>query len=54
NDNAVPYAVQDMMIGGSGRKWIVKDIETGHSPQLAKPEELLKILVELVEHFQGM
>lgn len=51
NDAAIPLAVQQMMLDGTGVEWIVRDIESGHSPQLSKPEELAGILVELVKGF---
>ena len=47
-----PYDIQNMMIQGTGQEWITKDIETGHSPQLAAPERLSAIIMELAEHFQ--
>ena len=37
--------VQQMMIDGTGVEWILKDIESSHSPQLSKAEELAGLLV---------
>ena len=54
NDQAVPYEVQNMMIRGTEQEWIMKDIETGHSPQLVAPEKLSAIIPALPEHFQGI
>jgi hypothetical protein len=43
-----------MMLDGTGVEWIVKDIESGHSPQLSQPEKLISILVELAKAFQEL
>jgi hypothetical protein len=54
NDQAVPYQAQDMMLQASGQEWITREIETSHSPQLAAPEKLAEILVELAKIFEGL
>ena len=54
NDQAVPFPVQNMMLEGTGQAWIIKDIETGHSPQFAAPERLSNIILELAKHFETM
>lgn len=46
-DQAVPYEVQNMILQGTGQEWITRDIDTGHSAQLAAPEELSKMIIEL-------
>ncbi len=52
NDTALPLFVQQMMIDNAkGADWTVKDIESDHSPQLSKPEELSKLLVDLGKGF---
>lgn len=51
NDAAIPLQVQQMMIDGTGVEWIVKDIESGHSPQISQPEKLAEILLELGKSF---
>ena len=43
-----------MMLEGTGQVWITRDIETGHSPQLAAPEQLCRIILELAKQFQAM
>ena len=43
-----------MILEATGQDWIIRDIETGHSPQLAAPETLCSIIVELAEHFEAM
>ena len=53
NDAAIPLAVQQMMLDGTGIKWIVKDIESGHSPQVSQPESLAKIVVDLAKSFES-
>ncbi|KAH7348266.1 hypothetical protein BKA66DRAFT_601315 [Pyrenochaeta sp. MPI-SDFR-AT-0127] len=53
NDTGLPLFVQQMMIDNAkGADWIVKDIESDHSPQLSKPEEFSKLLVDLVKKFE--
>ncbi|MCJ1319238.1 hypothetical protein MMC15_004573 [Xylographa vitiligo] len=54
HDRAVPYEVQNMIIQATGQEWITKDIETGHCPQLAAPEKLSSIILELAKHFEAM
>lgn len=53
-DACFPLQVQQMMIDGTDTEWIVKDIESAHSAQLAQPEKLLAILVELAEIFEKL
>jgi hypothetical protein len=54
-DTAPPYFVQQMMIDSAkGPDWIVRDIESDHSPQLSQPEKLCEILVGLVEGFEQL
>jgi hypothetical protein len=43
-----------MMLQATGQDWIIKDIETGHSPQLAAPEKLVDILLELAKKFEEL
>jgi hypothetical protein len=53
NDTGLPLFVQQMMIdNASGVDWIVKDIESDHSPQLSKPEKLTEMLLELAKKFE--
>lgn len=53
NDTAVPVFVQQMMIDNAkGAEWVVKDIESDHSPQLSKPDELCEILLEFARRFE--
>ncbi|KAL8798185.1 MAG: hypothetical protein Q9182_006877 [Xanthomendoza sp. 2 TL-2023] len=54
NDRAIPYEVQNMMLEGSGQEWITRDIETGHSAQLAAPETLKNIIIEVSKQFEAM
>lgn len=54
NDRALPVEAQNMMLEATGQDWVIRDIETGHSPQLAAPEKLCGIIVELAEHFEAM
>jgi len=43
-----------MMLAGTEQEWIIKDIETGHSPQIVAPEKLCSILIELAKQFEAM
>ena len=53
-DQAIPLEVQDMILQGTGQEWITRDIDTGHSPQLAAPEKLSSIILELAEYFEAL
>lgn len=50
-DAAIPLIAQNGLLQGSGVKWIVKDIQSSHSPFLSRPKELCAIIVELTEKF---
>ena len=54
NGRAIPYEVQNMMLEeATGQAWIIEDIETGYSPQLAAPERLCGIILDLAKQFQA-
>ena len=42
-----------MMLKYSGVEWSVKELESGHSPFLSRPEELSAWIVERTEGFEG-
>jgi hypothetical protein len=52
NDRAVPYEAQSPMLQATEQEWITRDMQTSHSPQLAAPEKLADILVELAKQFE--
>jgi hypothetical protein len=54
SDAAIPLHAQQIMVDGTGVEWIVKDIDSGHSPQGSQPEKLTSILVELAKAFQKL
>lgn len=54
NDQAHPYERQTELLQKTGEDWLIRDIDTGHSPQLAAPEKLTGILVELAQQFEGL
>lgn len=54
DDAAIPLQIQQMMIDGTGVSWTVKDIKSGHSAQIAQPEELTNMLVELAKGFEAL
>jgi hypothetical protein len=43
-----------MMLGGTGVDWIIKNIESGHSPQLSRPEKLMEMVIELAHVFEAL
>jgi hypothetical protein len=43
-----------MIIKGTGEEWIVKDVDTGHSPNLSAPEKICDILEELGKKFESL
>lgn len=53
-DAAVPLQMQQKMIEDTGVEWSVRDIDSGHSPQLSQPEKLAGMLVELAKGFEGL
>ncbi|KFY45988.1 hypothetical protein V494_00668 [Pseudogymnoascus sp. VKM F-4513 (FW-928)] len=52
-DVAVPPFLQDMFMEKSGVEWLVREVETGHSPWASRPEELAEIIGGWVEVFAG-
>jgi hypothetical protein len=54
NDQGLPYEAQSAMVNASGHDWILRDIDSGHSPQLSAPEELTRIILELVRQFEAL
>jgi hypothetical protein len=53
NDSAVPIFVQQMMIDNAkGPEWVIKDIESDHSPHLSQPEKFCAMLLELAKQFE--
>jgi hypothetical protein len=54
NDTAFPVFVQQMMIDNAkGPEWVVKDIESDHSPHLSQPEKFRDMLLELAKQFEA-
>jgi hypothetical protein len=51
-DAAIPLPVQQHMIDATGVQFIIKDIESGHSPQLSQPEALSGILIAFAKEFE--
>ena len=44
-DAALPTFVQDMFLQRSGVEWVVKDIQSSHSPYASRPQEVTDTLV---------
>lgn len=50
-DKTIPSIAQEMMIKYSGVKWVVKVLNTSHSPFLSQPKQLFNDLVGLAKDF---
>ena len=50
-DDAIPPIAQEMMLKYSGVEWVVKELNTAHSPFLSHPEELFDVLLRLTKDF---
>ncbi|KAF5874877.1 putative prolyl aminopeptidase protein [Botrytis fragariae] len=54
NDTSIPLQFQDMFMQNMGEEWIVRDMDTGHGPQLVQPERVCDVLIELAREFGGV
>ena len=53
-DRAIPKFAQEAMMHGTGKKWIVKELECSHSaPFLSKIEEAVQALEGFVRVFEA-
>ena len=52
-DQATPVWLQDNLLQRGGVEWIVKDLESSHSPFASRPSEVVEIILEFVEKFDG-
>ncbi|KAL7937858.1 hypothetical protein V8C35DRAFT_290112 [Trichoderma chlorosporum] len=50
-DGALPIAAQDGLVAQSGVEWIIKSLESSHSPFLSMPDELAGVVAEIVAEF---
>lgn len=50
-DKTIPSIAQEMMIKYSGVEWVVKVLNTSHSPFLSQPKQLFNDLVGLAKDF---
>ena len=50
-DKCIPSIAQKMMIKYSGVEWVVKDLNTSHSPFLSQPKQLFNDLVGLAKDY---
>ncbi|UKZ75426.1 hypothetical protein TrVFT333_003111 [Trichoderma virens FT-333] len=50
-DRALPITIQDHLIARSEVEWVVKALDSSHSPFLSMPDELARVLVEILEGF---
>lgn len=54
NDVLITVETQQAMIEGTGVEWIVRDVESDHSPQLSKCEDLVAAIVEVGSGFEKL
>jgi len=52
-DQAIPAVAQTMMVEGSGVEWVVRTMESAHSPFLSDPEQLAGLVRDFVGIFRG-
>ncbi|KAL7950076.1 hypothetical protein V8C42DRAFT_309416 [Trichoderma barbatum] len=50
-DAALPLAVQDGFLAQSGVEWVTRDIDSSHSPYLSMPDELTRVVADIVDEF---
>ncbi|KAH6607661.1 alpha beta hydrolase family domain-containing [Trichoderma cornu-damae] len=50
-DNAISPSLQDQFMARSGVDWVVRSIESSHSPFLSMPDELAETVAEMVTEF---
>ena len=50
-DAAIPVFAQDLMLKMSGVDWIIHTMDTGHSPFLSCPADLVNLAVKLASEF---
>ncbi|KAK2734710.1 hypothetical protein FQN57_001480 [Myotisia sp. PD_48] len=48
-DRVTTPEIQDLMISKSGVEWNVQNIESGHSPQLSHPQQLVDIIIGMID-----
>ena len=54
NDVLIKVEMQQAMIDGTAVEWVVKDVESDHSPQLSKCEDLVATIVEVGRGFEEL
>ncbi|CAI6088524.1 unnamed protein product [Clonostachys chloroleuca] len=52
-DKALPLPAQDAFVQNSGVEWIVKSMDTSHSPFLAVPDETVQLLAGIIKEFKA-
>ena len=50
-DKILPLELQDKYLEKSAVKWIIKAMDTSHSPFLSKPEILTRVVAEILKDF---
>jgi hypothetical protein len=51
-DNALPPSAQNTLLESSGVDWIIREMDTSHSPFLSVPDETVKVVEGLVKEFE--
>ncbi len=50
-DKVIPLSMQDALISRTGVSWIVKDIDSSHSPFMSMPDELSTLVEGIIAEF---
>ncbi|KAF2228053.1 Alpha/beta hydrolase fold-1 [Elsinoe ampelina] len=51
-DRALPFEVQKALLDMTETEWHIADLDTGHSPFVSRPEETVKICLDMLEKFK--
>lgn len=51
HDHCMPLYLQERMVRDTGAEWNLKELETSHSPQLSKPQELTGHILDIISSF---
>lgn len=52
-DHSVPLIAQEMMVKHSGVDWIIKVLDSSHSPFLSNPKVVADTVLEIAAEFHG-
>jgi hypothetical protein len=52
-DRVLPLEQQDKYLTKTGVHWNIKTMNTSHSPFLSKPDDLIRVVAEILKDFLG-